>query len=207
MAPTYTGKQGERHSYYVCKSAKQRSGCKQPPVAATDIEPALARQLEPTLGDQPSAWTLQQALQRVTYRGDTREVSLVLHDSTRLAFRLAEANRRGVRRTHANSFSGRIPRISRLMALALKLERLLGEGQFQSYAEVARVGHVSRARLSQILNLLNLAPAIQETLLFLPKTVVGTDRVTEKRLRDIAQVIDWERQQALFASWMVRSEG
>src|SRR5438128_5062119 len=52
MTPTYTGKQGERHSYYVCKAAKARFSCRQGPVAALDLEPALARQLEPTLGDQ-----------------------------------------------------------------------------------------------------------------------------------------------------------
>jgi hypothetical protein len=131
-------------------------------------------------------------------------VTVVLHDSTRLGFRLEEPNRRGVR-GKPDINSGRVPRISRLMALALKLERLRDAGQFQDYAEVARVGHISRPRLSQIMNLLNLAPAIQEALLFLPKTVAGVDRITEKRLRDIAQVVEWEGQQARFESWMGRS--
>jgi hypothetical protein len=200
---TYTGKPGQRHCYYVCKASKQRQGCQERPVAARDLEPALSRQLEPTLGDQPGEWAIQQALRRVTYEGATRTVSVVLHDSSRLRFRLEEANRRGVRRKPETD-TGRIPRISRLMALALKLERLRGAGQFQDYAEVARVGQISRSRLSQILNLLNLAPAIQESLLFLPKIVSGRERITERRLRAIAQVMDWEGQQALFESWMGR---
>jgi hypothetical protein len=48
--------------------------------------------------------------------------------------------------------------------------------------------------------LANLAPAIQEALLFLPKTLTGPDRITENRLRRIARLVDWEAQQRLFRS-------
>ena len=82
------------------------------------------------------------------------------------------------------------------MALALKLEDLVRQGRSPDYA--ARAGHVSRARMSQIVNLTQLAPSIQETLLFLPGTVRGPDRVTEKALRDIARHADWDRQKKLF---------
>jgi hypothetical protein len=94
---------------------------------------------------------------------------------------LPETNRPGARRRHRER-AGRIPRISRLMALAIRIHGLVSEGRFRDYAEVAHLGHVSRARLSQILNLLNLDPAIQEAVLFLPRIVAGADRVTEKRL-------------------------
>jgi len=62
---------------------------------------------------------------------------------------------------------GRVPRISRLMALAVRMEGLVRGGQVKDYAELARLGGVSRARVTQVLNLRNLAPAIQERLLFL----------------------------------------
>ncbi len=45
---------------------------------------------------------------------------------------------------------------------------LIREGVVTDYAELARLGHVTRARVTQIMNLLHLAPDIQETLLFLP---------------------------------------
>jgi hypothetical protein len=54
------------------------------------------------------------------------------------------------------------------MALALRFEGLIRTGQILNYAELARLGHVSRARISQITCLLLLAPDIQEELLFLP---------------------------------------
>ncbi len=61
---------------------------------------------------------------------------------------------------------GRVPRIARLMALAIRFERLLADGEVHDYADLARLGHVTRARVTQIMNLLNLAPDIQEELLY-----------------------------------------
>jgi hypothetical protein len=54
--------------------------------------------------------------------------------------------------------AGRIPRIARLMALAIRFEEQVRQGVLASYAELAALGHVSRARVSQIMNLVNLAP-------------------------------------------------
>ena len=62
---------------------------------------------------------------------------------------------------------GTIPRISRLLALAHHIQELLDTGQVQSLAEVARLGHITRPRMTQIMNLLLLAPEIQEAILLL----------------------------------------
>jgi hypothetical protein len=98
--------------------------------------------------------------------------------------------------------AGRVPRVSRLMALAIKMERLMHEGCLRSYRDLAELGQISRPRLSQIMRLADLAPTIQEQLLFLPKTRVGSDRVTENALRRVAAVIDWECQVKEFRSLM-----
>jgi hypothetical protein len=42
--------------------------------------------------------------------------------------------------------------------------------------------------------LLQLAPDIQEAILFLPPTEHGRDPVTERDLRPIAAVVDWGKQ-------------
>jgi hypothetical protein len=68
--------------------------------------------------------------------------------------------------SHAASLS--IPRIARLLALAIRFDRLLRAEELRDYAELARLGHVTRARMTQIMKLLNLAPDIQEQILFLP---------------------------------------
>ena len=60
---------------------------------------------------------------------------------------------------------GRVPRISRLTALAIKFDEMIRSGEVKDQAELARLGHVSRARLSQIMNLLNLGKRPSEPLL------------------------------------------
>src|SRR5437016_4923688 len=58
-----------------------------------------------------------------------------------------------------------VPRITRLMALAIKIDDMVQRGELRDYADVARLGHVTRARVTQIMNLMNLAPDIQEHIL------------------------------------------
>jgi len=95
--------------------------------------------------------------------------------------------------------SGRVPRVSRLMALAIRFERQVRKGVLGSYSELAEVGHVTRARVSQIMNLVNLAPDIQEALLHLPRTERGRDPIILRDLQPIASVIDWRRQRRLWS--------
>ena len=88
---------------------------------------------------------------------------------------------------------GSIPRIARLMALAIRLEGFIRDGTIQDYAEAARLGRVSRARITQIMKLLNLAPDLQEAILFL-----SAPALTERRLRPVTAHLDWEEQRRLF---------
>jgi hypothetical protein len=87
-----------------------------------------------------------------------------------------------------------IPRIARLMALAIRFDRLLRAGKFRDYAELAQLGRVTRARMTQIMKLLDLAPDIQEQILFLPNRM----GLNERNLRPIVSRIDWQEQRLLF---------
>ena len=94
--------------------------------------------------------------------------------------------------------TGTIPRISRLMALAIRFDRLIKAGEIADQAEIARLGQVSRARVTQIMNLLQLAPDIQEDILFLPRTESGRDPIREIMVRPIAAVLDWRKQRRMW---------
>jgi hypothetical protein len=100
--------------------------------------------------------------------------------------------------------AGRVPRIARLMALAIRLEEQVRTGVVGSYAEEAAVGHVTRARVSQILNLVNLAPDLQEALLHLPRTESGRDPLVLADLQPIASVLEWRVQRRLWAALAAR---
>jgi hypothetical protein len=94
---------------------------------------------------------------------------------------------------------GRIPRVSRLTALAIHFDRLIQEGKVRDQSELARLAHVTQPRMTQIMNLLHLAPDIQEELLHLLPVVEGRDAVTERDLRPITQVLDWREQRRAWA--------
>ena len=83
----------------------------------------------------------------------------------------------------------RIPRITRLMALAIKFQEMIDRGEVKDYADLARLGFVTRARITQIMNLLNLAPKIQEELLF-----TEADLPTEHTLRHLGASAEWPSQ-------------
>jgi len=93
---------------------------------------------------------------------------------------------------------GNVPRVSRLMALAIKFDGLVRRGEVRDYADLARLGYVTRARITQIMNLLNLAPDIQEEILFLPRTVKGRDPIRERDVRPIAAIPHWHRQRKMW---------
>ena len=84
------------------------------------------------------------------------------------------------------------------MALAIRLEALIASGHVPSYATLAQLVGVSRARITQISNLTLLAPDIQEAILFLTPVVTGRDSITERDLRPLVAESDWAKQRGLW---------
>lgn len=97
---------------------------------------------------------------------------------------------------------GRLPRITKMMALAIRLDHLIKSGQVKDQAELARVGHVSRARLTQILDLNLLAPEIQEAVLFMEESEKRPLRLLERDVRKIARALNWSKQRE---TWRLHS--
>jgi len=89
---------------------------------------------------------------------------------------------------------GRTPRITKLMALAIRFEEKLERGHVRDMAQLARLGHVSRARLTQIMNLRLLAPDIQEALLQFPRVLEGRSPIKYADLAPIIQCPTWNAQ-------------
>ena len=83
------------------------------------------------------------------------------------------------------------PRVAKLMALAIKLDDMIRQGVVKDHAEIARLGQVSRARVSQVMGLLNLAADLQGKLLCEPCAI------TERELRKVVKHVVWKAQRAL----------
>lgn len=129
-------------------------------------------------------------------------------DETKLEVRFTLAPRRA---THGSrqgagqqqdqqTSPGRVPRVSRLLALAMRFQDMIDRGEVRDFADLARLGYVTRARITQIMDLTLLAPDIQEEILFLPQTTAGRDSLKEKAVRAIAAVPHWHRQRKMWAS-------
>jgi hypothetical protein len=93
---------------------------------------------------------------------------------------------------------GGVSRVARLMALAIRFDHLVRTGAVTNYADLARLGEVTRARISQIANLLHLAPDLQEELLFWRRPPRGRDPLHLARLQPIAAAFDWKKQRRLW---------
>jgi DNA invertase Pin-like site-specific DNA recombinase len=84
-----------------------------------------------------------------------------------------------------------VPRISRLLALALKMEQMIQDGTVAKYSDLAHLGQVSAARITQIMNLLHLAPDIQEQILAPDASKMG---LRESAVRKLSTVVLWSEQ-------------
>jgi len=96
----------------------------------------------------------------------------------------------------------RIPRIARLMALAIKFQDMVDRGEVRDYADIARLGYVTRARLTQIMNLLKLSPTIQEALIFLTASDSDGRPVAEREIRLLTPLAHWSDQEPQASSFL-----
>ena len=99
------------------------------------------------------------------------------------------------------------PRITRLMAVAVKFEGLIQQGVVKDYAELARLGQVSRAWITQIMNLLNLAPDIQEAILFMTGEGPAEQSLRETSVRTLSAEVIWSRQREQWKKWSAEPSG
>ena len=98
------------------------------------------------------------------------------HGSARIEFDVKfSRGRKGSRRMKAPSKAApkptlrsvppQVPKITRFLVLGHYFERLVQSGKVKNYAEIARLTGLSRARVTQIVNLTLLPPEIQGSLL------------------------------------------
>ncbi len=114
------------------------------------------------------------------------------------------------RSTYAVDFAGRsprratqaatdrVPRVAQTLALAHQIDGMIRAGELRDLADAARAIGVTRARMTQIMNLLLLAPEIQEAILDLPPVKQGRDPISERMLRAIVAEAEWELQMAIW---------
>lgn len=100
----------------------------------------------------------------------------------------------GAPKPKKSSAPAKLPHITKLLALAIRLEHLLATGQVKDQAEIARTAGITRARVTQIINLTNLAPDIQQEILDLEPSLDQLPPLREGEVRQIAIITNWVNQ-------------
>ena len=131
---------------------------------------------------------------------------MLLRSKEKVHFTMGRSARKELQSGEAASISdakpGRIPRVSKLMALAIRLLYQLEKGELENQAQVARLGRVTRARLSQIMSLNHLAPDIQEHILCLPRLLRGGDPLQMQHILPLTKAWDWKEQRRIWTQFI-----
>jgi hypothetical protein len=235
MVAGYSTKKQRRYGYYVCRKAQQQgaASCLGQSIPAARIEGALLAGLgalaeagaRQPLREALQGWSalergagrrrLASVLERIDYDGCRGEVSVCWRasDMDGAPISIPVRNRAAMQSSppapeqSAVTTAARLPRITRLLALAVRFEGLLQDGTVRDYADLARLGGVSRARITQIMSLRSLAPVIQERILALPGVSSPTeDMLNERLLRGVAQRYDWREQMRMWGELIRQPE-
>ena len=221
MRHTFTAKGTRRYRYYVC--AERPNSCEQGAIPAGPLEGYVCQALRAHFTDsvfsEATAAELVTLIERIDYDGQLGDLQIRLsglppcrgNPLARIHPALTIHRRTWFRGDEHNPKSAsknthRIPRVARLLALAIRYEQLLQVGQVRGYQELSELGKVSRARISQIMKLRLLAPDVQEAILFLQAHMQNRDPVSERDLRSIVAEVSWSRQRAMWAK-LVQERG
>jgi hypothetical protein len=170
-------------------------------IACPPSSSSVAIRFTPATGDQSIQATIRnrafitpvQRLSRSRGRSTSITINRQFHDATR---------RSGTKQIQNGAkpviLSGRVSRISRLLTLAHHCFRLVQSRTVINQSELAHFGQISTTRMTQIMWLDNLAPDIQEEILFLPRTTQGRDLIKEADIRPIAKTLDWDKQRKMW---------
>jgi hypothetical protein len=124
------------------------------------------------------------------------------NSAVEIRFRLhatgARQKRPGLHDARPDARVGRLPRVTQVMALAVQFQDMLQRGDARDYADLARLGCITRERMSQIMELIWLAPAIQQEVLAFPSTSVSRFPISERALRTVADRFCWHEQGELW---------
>ena len=90
-------------------------------------------------------------------------------------------------------------RVARMLARAHEMQAMIDRRDVRDRTELAERLGFTKARVTQLMDLLLLAPDIQEELLFL-QVSAGRDRIHEHAMRQVVGTLIWTEQRARWAA-------
>lgn len=117
-----------------------------------------------------------------------------------LPLRTRRVRRQRAPTTAPSPTADRVPRVARMLALAHHWKGLIRSGVVKDQAALAALVGVSRARVTQVMDLLHLAPDLQEQVLFLVDHGPHRGSIRHSVLVRVAAEPRWAEQRRLWSN-------
>lgn len=210
MIYTYTFKKKShlKYTYYLCTSAGKRGydTCPTKSITTHVVDDQVMNCLKqiPSIKDViPVDWAqlpidekqtiLKKAVKEINYDGETKILTIIGVDGQVSTF---EVNIKQERIEKPEEVIKREPQLRQNLILAHQIQTLLDDGQASNIKQVAGWLNLSSMRVTQFMNMLLLAPAIQEQILFEDDAKIAN--IPEYKINEIIREIVWEKQ---IATW------
>jgi site-specific DNA recombinase len=207
MSHGYTQKKNSKYRYYTCLNAikRGRKDCPTKSFGAIPIERKVIELLR-TLANkeslEESEWAtlsfekqieqIQSLTELIEYDGRKGKIQIQLKGSKKKhEFDLPLDHLKKQSGTASDKFFNEPP-IRRQLLLAHQIQGMLDGSRVKDLNQLAEWLRISKARLEQIMNLLFLAPAMQEEIILGDPHRLA--KVSERSLRPISTEIEWQKQ-------------
>jgi hypothetical protein len=205
MCHGYAIKKKYKYRYYTCLNAIKRSReeCPTKSISASIIEEKCLEIVRHRTGNErlkPASWesmsvdeqlaVFKSIVREIKYNGETRKLTLQLHNNdTALEYDIPLTE---LKRKNTDTPFTSEPPIRRQLLLAHQIQSMLDNEKAKGLDQISEWTNINIYRLYQVMNLLYLAPRIQEDILLSDSPLL--EKLSERTIRHIANEPYWEKQ-------------
>ncbi len=212
MSYTYSVKNGKwKYQYYFCLNAQKRGyeNCPTKTVNALRFENQIMSCLRQIVDDKniaQEAWenlpfeqqrkTILSVLKTAEYDAVNKKVFITLLNSSKTHEFDVDLETSLFRETPKDVAIQKEPKMRQSLLLAYQIKGLLKEGKAKDLKQIADWLNITHTKMYLLLNMVMLAPSIQEEILFSGDDIIN--RIPEYKMNEITREISWNKQKKMW---------
>ncbi|MFA5146792.1 MAG: recombinase family protein [Candidatus Omnitrophota bacterium] len=200
-----------KYFYYVCLNAQKRGyeNCPSKTVNALRFENQIMlclRQISDNRNIATGTWenlpferqreTILALVKVVLYEAESKKVFITLQSSTKIYEFNVDLATSLVRETPKAVAILKEPKLRQFLILAYQIQGLLEDGKAKDLKQVADWLNITHTKMYLLLNMLMLAPSIQEEILFSDNNIIQL--IPEYKMNEITREISWNKQKKMW---------
>ncbi|MDD5079714.1 MAG: recombinase family protein [Candidatus Omnitrophica bacterium] len=212
MAYAYSTKKRKwKYFYYVCLNAQKRGyeNCPTKTINALRFENQIMLCLRQISDDQDIAagiwknlpFTKQREIilpivKVILYEAETKKVYITLHNSPKVHEFKIDLETSLIIKPPKDVAIQKEPKLRQALILAYQIQELLSEGKIKDLKQAAGWLNITHNKTYLLMNMLMLAPSIQEAILFSDNNLIQL--IPEYKMNEIAREISWNKQKKMW---------